>query len=203
VKTVGESNSTERPQDRSDVARFYNVASPAQVWNLAAQQVSAAQGLSLSENARAFALINMAINDGLISVFDTKYFYVRWRPVTAIRAGDTDGNPGTDADVIWTPFITTPAFPGYGSAHGSASGAAREVLERIFDAGQHAITLSNPGIPDVTLQYTHFREINDDIDDARVFGGIHFRYDQVAGERQGRQVGSYVYEHHLQPIDRD
>ena len=114
MKTVGELKSTARPQDRSDVARFFPGVTPTQAFNLAAQQVSTAERLSLSENARAFALINMAISDGLVSVFDTKYFYVRWRPVTAIRAGDSDGNPRTEGDVNWTPFITTPSFPGYG-----------------------------------------------------------------------------------------
>jgi hypothetical protein len=189
--------------DPPDVARFYAAAPPTQVWNQAAQQVSAAQGRSLSQNARAFALLNMAIRDALVSVFDMKYFYVRWRPVTAIRAGDTDGNQGTDADVSWTPLITTPSFPSYASAHGSASGAAREVLERVFDAGRHDITLTTPGLPAVTLHYRHFREITDDIDDARVYGGIHFRFDQEAGGRLGRSVGAYVYEHHLQAVDRD
>ena len=81
--------------------------------------MSAAQGKSLSENARAFALLNMAISDGLVSAMETKYHYVFWRPYTAIRAGDTDGNPKTDPDPAWTTFITTPCFPSYPSAHAS------------------------------------------------------------------------------------
>lgn len=203
VKTVGEATSTARPQDRADVAHFFAVAAPSQVWNLAARQVSVAQGRSLSENARNFALINMAINDALISIFETKYFYVFWRPVTAIRAGDTDGNPRTEPDVNWTPFITTPSFPSYASAHGAGSGAARRVAELVFGAFGHSITLSDPGIPDVILSYTNFRDITDDIDDARVYGGIHFRFDQEAGERLGRRVGAYVHQHNLRRARRD
>lgn len=203
VKNVGEVNSTARPQDRTDVARFFAIAPPSQVWNLAARQVSAAQRRSLSENARAFALINMTISDALVSVFETKYFYVFWRPVTAIRAGDTDGNSRTEPDVNWTPFITTPSFPGYASAHASGSGAARKVAELIFGAGGHSITLSHPGIPEVILHYTNFHDITDDIDDARVYGGIHFRFDQEAGGRQGRRVGAYVLRHNLRRVDRD
>ena len=203
VKTVGEVNSTARPPDRADVARFFATAPPSQVWNLAAQQVSAAKGRSLSQNARAFALLNMAICDALVSVFETKYFYVFWRPVTAIRAGDLDGNPATEPDVNWTPFITTPSFPGYPSAHAAGSGAARKVAELLFGAGGHSITLSNPAIPDVVLHYATFREITDDIDDARVYGGIHFRFDQEAGGRLGRRVGAYVYRHNLRRADRD
>jgi len=126
VKEVGDVNSTKRPQDRDDVARFFAVTSAMHAWNQAAVQVSAAQGTSLSHNARAFAILNMAINDGLIASIETKYFYHFWRPVTAIRAGDTDGNPRTEPDPAFTPFITTPAFPSYPSAHASASYAARE-----------------------------------------------------------------------------
>jgi hypothetical protein len=149
VKLVGDVNSTERPQDRSDVARYFAVASAAHVWNSVAQQISVVQGRSLSENARAFALLNMAISDGLVSSMETKYFYVFWRPVTAIRAGDADDNPRTDTDPGFTPFITTPAFPSYPSAHASASYAGREVIQRIFGCGKHSITLFHPGIPDL------------------------------------------------------
>jgi hypothetical protein len=116
----------------------------------------------------------MAISDGLVSSMESKYFYVRWRPVTAIRAGDTDGNPKTEPDVAFTPFITTPAFPSYPSAHASGSYAGRAIIERIFGHGDVSITLSHPGIPDVVLYYTRLEDITDDIDDARVFGGIHF-----------------------------
>jgi hypothetical protein len=203
VKEVGELNSSERPQDRTDVARYFAVALAAHVWNQAARQVGAAQGTSLSENARAFALLNMAISDGLVSSFDTKYHYVLWRPITAIRAGDTDGNPRTDPDPAWTPLITTPCFPSYASAHAAASYAARTIVEKIFGRGGHDITLSHPGIPDVTLHYTRFSQMTDDIDDARVYGGIHFRFDQEAGARQGRRVGSYVYKNTLRSSHDD
>ena len=205
VKSVGEINSTARPKDRADVAQFYAFTPPTQVFDLAAQQVSAAQKRSLSENARALALINMAIADGLVAVFDTKYFYVFWRPVTAIRAGETDGNPLTDGDVNWTPFVTTPSFPGYASAHAAGSGAARKVCELLFGAGGHSITLTNPSVPatkDIVLHYATFHDITQDVDDARVYGGIHFRFDQKEGNRLGREVGSYVYEHNLRPAQR-
>lgn len=200
VKEVGAIDSADRPQDRTDVARFFSVATAPYVWNTAARQVSAAQGRSLSENARAFALINMALSDGLVSSMETKYFYIFWRPVTAIRGGDTDGNPHTDPDAGWTPLVTTPAFPSYPSAHASASYAGRTVVDRILGRRGHVITLSHPGIPDVTLQYTTFHDITDDIDDARVYGGIHFRFDQEAGAVQGRRVGAHIYRHNLRPL---
>jgi hypothetical protein len=197
VKEVGELNSTARPQDRTDVARYFAAAPPVHVWSQAMSHTSFAQGKSLSENARTFALLAMAISDGSISTFETKYHYVTWRPVTAIRAGDTDGNPKTDPDVAWTSLITAPCFPSYPSAHATASNAGRVIAEKIFGKGGHDITLSHPSIPDVTPHYTKFSQITSDIDDARVYGGIHFRFDQEAGARQGRQVGTYVYENNL------
>jgi hypothetical protein len=200
VKRAGALDSVHRPQHRSDVARYFNVAGAAHVWNSVARQVSVEQTLSLAENARALALLNMAISDGLVSSMESKYHYLFWRPVTAIRAGDTDGNPWTRPDADWTPFITTPSFPSYPSAHASASHAARAIVERIFGRGRHHVTLTHPGIADVTLSYTRFRDVTDDVDDARVYGGIHFRFDQRAGGWQGRLVGSYVHRHYLRPL---
>jgi hypothetical protein len=142
----------------------------------------------------------MAISDGAISVFETKYHYNFWRPETAIHGGATDGNPKTDPDPGFVPLITTPCFPSYPSAHGSLSGAARAVLERIFGSGHQSITLSTSALPGVILHYTKFKEITDDIADARVYGGIHFRFDQEAGSRLGRRVGRYIYENYLQSL---
>ncbi len=201
VAKVGGVGSAHRPPDRAEVARYFAVVSAAHAWNQAASQVSIAQRRSLSENARTLALLNMAINDGLIASMDSKYHYHFWRPVTAIRAGDTDGNPGTVPDPSYTPFVVTPSFPGYPSAHASASYAARAVLERVFPHEKcRAIILSHPGVPGVVLPYTSFSAITEDIDDARVFGGIHFRFDQVAGARQGKRVGAYVHHEHLRPV---
>jgi hypothetical protein len=201
VRLLGRIDSPFRPQDRTDVARFYASSSPVQVWNSAARQVSDAQGLTLSENAQTFALLGMAIADASIAAYDTKYHYKLWRPLTAIRNGDIDGNHKTDPDAEWSPLITTPAFPSYASAHATLSGAARRVLEHTFGKRGHTITLTTPTLPAVVLNYTAFSEITDDIDDARIYGGIHFRFDQEAGSRQGRHVGSYILENYLLPVD--
>lgn len=170
---------------------------------MTAQQVGAEHQMSISDKARAFALMNMATSDALVAVFDTKYFYVFWRPVTAIHAGDADGNPKTEGDSAWMPFITTPSFPSYASAHGAGSGAAARVLTQLFGAAGHAITLSTPAVPGVILQYTAFQEMTDDVSDARVYGGIHFRFDQDEGERLGREVGQYVIAHNLRPAGQE
>ena len=203
VMTVGSINSTERPQDRANVALFYAAASPTQVFNQAVQQVAQERWHSLTDNARALALINMAMNDSLVAAFFNKYHYNFWRPETAIHAGDTDDNPKTDPDPSWAPFVTTPCFPSYPSNHGSAANSAAEILRRIYGEGGHLMTLSNPTVPDIVLRYTTFKQITDDISDARVYGGIHFRTDQVAGERLGNAIGRAVYRNNLRRMRDD
>lgn len=199
VMTVGSLNSTERPADRADVARFYAAASPTQAFNQAAQQMAQQEGGSLSENARALALVNMAISDSLVASFFNKYQYNFWRPETAIHNGDADDNPKTDPDPTYTPFIVTPCFPSYPSNHGSAANAAAEVLRRLYGEAGHSMTLTNATVPTIVLQYTSFKQITDDISDARVYGGIHFRTDQDAGAVLGRAIGANVYKDNLRP----
>jgi membrane-associated phospholipid phosphatase len=200
VMSVGSDDSLNRPPDRSDVARFYAASSPTLVFNQAAQQVALERARTLTENARSLALMNMALSDSLVASFFNKYHYNFWRPETAIHAGDTDGNPKTEPDPNFVPFITTPCFPSYPSNHGSASNAAAEVLRRLYGEAGHSITLSNPAEPDIILQYTSFRQITDDISDARVYAGIHFRSDQVAGAALGRAIGTAVYKNNLRPV---
>jgi hypothetical protein len=203
VMTVGSIDSTERPQDRANVSLFYAAASPTQVFNQAVQQVAQERWHSLTENARALALMNMATNDSLVAAFFNKYRYNFWRPETAIHAGGTDGNPKTDPDPSWAPFVTTPCFPSYPSNHGSAANSAAEILRHIYGEGGHFMTLSNPTVPDIVLQYTTLKQITDDISDARVYGGIHFRTDQVAGERLGNAIGKAVYKNNLRRMHDD
>jgi hypothetical protein len=193
VKAVGGVASTVRPQDRTDVARFYGVVNSARVFNEAARQASAAQGKTLAENARIFALLNMALADGLISSMESTF-----------RAGGTDGNRQTESDPTFLPLVVTPPYPSYPSNYASAANAARVVLEAAYGEDGHAITLAS-GSPavDVTLRYNSFARMTEDINDARVYGGIHFRFDQDAGSRMGRRVGSYVLRHHLRPVRGD
>jgi hypothetical protein len=200
VKRVGSLNSSERPQDRSDVARFYQASSPTLVVNLTARQVAEAQHRSTSENARALALLNMATSDSLVASFSAKYHYNFWRPENAIRFLEDYGNPKTEPDPTYVPFISTPCFPSYPSNHASGSNGAAEVLRRLYGEGGHSITLVNPynaSVASLQFTYTTFNQICDDVDDARVYGGIHFRFDQVTGGRLGREVGTYVYKHNL------
>jgi hypothetical protein len=201
VKLLGRIDSPFRPQDRTDVARVYAAASPVQIWNSAARQASAAQGLTLPENARVFARLGIAMADAAIACWETKYHYDFWRPQAAIRGGDTDGNGRTEADHDWVPLIATPPHPSYASGHATVSGAAAAVLRRAYGKDGHTITISHSSLPGIVLNYTAWEQITADIDDARIYGGIHFRFDQDFGAKQGHAVGIYVLENYLRSED--
>jgi hypothetical protein len=159
VMTVGAINSTGRPQDRADVAILYAVHLAGPVWNQVVRQVSAAQGTGLSANARAFALLNMAIADGLITVMETKYHYNFWRPETAIREAASDGNRATSPDPTFAPFVITPCHPSYPSAHATASYAARTIIEPIWGSDNHSIVMETPALPQIVLSYSRLDQI--------------------------------------------
>jgi hypothetical protein len=188
------------PPDRADVARFYAASSPSYLFDSALRQVSQAEGRSsISDNARALALVNMAISDALVASFNNKYTYNLWRPETAIRGAATDGNNKTDPNINYKPYIVTPCFPSYPSNHASGSTAGAEMLRRLYGADGHSIDLSNPAVPGLSFHYSGFREIANDVDDARVYGGIHFRFDQDAGNLLGRSIATYVIKNNLKP----
>ena len=201
VMRIGSSTAdlNDRPQDRADVARFYASASPAYLLNSAARQLATANGHTLSKNAHTLALVNMASSDSLVVSFATKYHYLFWRPETAIRAGDTDGIEKTVGNPSFAPYITTPCFPSYPSNHASGTNGGTEVLRRIFGEGGHDITLTNP-TAGLTFHYSTLNQIANNVDDARVYGGIHYWFDQEAGNRVGRAVATYVYKNNLQRV---
>jgi hypothetical protein len=197
VKTMGANDSVGRPVDRSDVARLYAGSSPSFALSMVARQIAAAKGLSLIENARALALIMMGINDSLIASFYNKYYYNYWRPETAIKADGT----------TFVPFISTPCFPSYPSNHASGTNGGLEMMRRLFGAAGHDITFTNnvPALGSlpaaaVTRHYTQLKQIADDVDDARVYGGIHYRFDQDAGNVLGGAIATQIYKNYLRPV---
>jgi hypothetical protein len=202
LQAVGGLDSTLRPADRAAVAVFYAAQPPHRGWNLVARQLAAERGPDeITKTARTLAIMNMSLSDAHITVFQSKYHYRTWRPETAIVRADEDRNHRTVASASYQPYVITPCFPGYPSAHGAGGGAARAVLERAYGRKHHDITLTEAGAPGITLHYADLRTITDDVDDARVYGGIHFRYDQEAGERMGGEIGHYNDEHWLLPPD--
>ena len=201
--SLGAIDSTLRTEHEADVARFYAAQPPHRGWNLVARQLASARADEITRTARTLAMLNMSLADGHITVFETKYHYRGWRPETAIHRASEDGNDKTAADPGYLPYIITPCFPGYPSAHGAGGGAARTILGRAYGRKHHDITMSDNAIPDVVLHYTDLMDITDDVSIARIAGGIHFRVDQDVGDRMGADVARYNDEHWLLPAGRD
>jgi hypothetical protein len=204
VKEIGSATSTVRTQDQSNIAQFWagqaGTSTPPGHWNRIAQTVATAHGNTLEENARLFALLTMAQADAAISCWDNKYHYDHWRPVTAIRAAETDGNPATTADPNWSTFITTPNHPSYSSGHSTVSGASGMMLADFFGTDNITFTSSAEGftVPDRT--FTSFSQASNEAADSRLYAGIHWSYDNADGLAAGRALGHYVYANELQPI---
>ena len=172
---------------------------PPELWNRAARQLAEANPASLPSNARMFALLNMSMADALTTLFETKYHYLVWRPITAIRAGDDDGNDKTAGDPDFATLLPTPCYPAYPSGHAGVSNAGREILQKSYGNGRHWIALDHANLPGIERQYTHLKQIADDIDDARIYAGIHFRFDQDAAVHLGTHVANYIWGHYLLP----
>jgi hypothetical protein len=144
----------------------------------------------------------MASSDALVASFWAKYHYQFWRPVTSIREAALDGNAKTEPPVApFAPYILTPCFPSWPSNHGSGSNSAAEILRREFGPVGHDITITNPNpaVAALSYHYTTLSQITDDIADARVYGGIHYRFDQDAGGQLGRSVATFVHQNNLRP----
>ncbi len=201
VKSIGEVNSHTRTTDQSEIAKFWYEGSQ-QGWNRLARRFLAQHDLDLDlwETARLFALLNFAVADAYIAHFDTKYFYNFWRPVTAIRAGDTDGNDATMLDPDWLPYLETPAIPDYPSGHSTAGAAAATVLMRFFKHDVLPVTTTSGGLyPDIERTFETFWDAAVENANSRVYAGIHFRTATTDGLRLGERVGRFVFTHVLRP----
>lgn len=190
IKDIGHIASTTRTPEQSEIAQFWYEDSPLG-WNRIANMVIQQRGLDLWSAARAFALVHFAMADGFIAGFDAKYRFRFWRPITAIHAATTDGNPLTDADVTWQPFLTTPPVPDYPSTHTVLGWAAAEVLIALFGdrVDYSATSLTLPG---VTRRYRGFSTAAEENGQSRLHAGIHFRHAVNDGRRQGRSIGRAV-----------
>ena len=164
-----------------------------------ARRISLDRGLGLSENARFFALVSIAGMDAYIAAWDAKYTFNFWRPVTAIRQADLDGNPATIGDPAWLPLGTTPPFPDYVSGHTTYTGAFVHVLESVFGKDSITFTVINLNVPadEQSRTYHSLGELSDEMIEARILAGIHFRTADVDGDRLGRQVAQFALTHVL------
>jgi hypothetical protein len=206
VKEFGSATSTLRTADQTAIARFWangaGTASAPGHLNLAAQIVAQQQGNTLEENARLFASLNVAMADATISCWDAKYEYSFWRPITGIREAATDGNPDTAADAGWTPLLGTPNFPSYTSAHSTLSAAAAAVLADFFGTDHVAFTLPSQNLALPARSYTSFSQAAEESAISRLYGGIHWNFDNNVGLIQGAAVGEYVVANFLRPAER-
>jgi hypothetical protein len=191
IKSVGARNSATRTADQTAAAIFWTVQTGVP-WFAAARAASAAKKLSVADNAKLFALLSMATADSQIVGFDEKYQRPHWRPVTAIRAAADLGIPSLKGDPDWEPLLVTPPQPDYPSAHCIFSGAAEAVLRAFFGSDEVAVSVTFPAPFGVTRSYTKFSQMAEEVENARVWGGIHFRSADRDGSEIGRRIGAIV-----------
>jgi len=212
IKAVGgigdPTTPTTRTEEQTEIGLFWIESSPL-AWNRLARSVSARKGLDLWENARLFGLLNLAMADGYVGSWETKYHYSFWRPVTAIREGDADGNPHTSGDPNWTPLQLTYPMPDHDSGHAVQGGVAAEVLKRFFGADRIRFRACSLTLPPgstcddpspVFRSYGSFSQAADENAVSRILIGIHFRRAVEEGTRHGRRIGRWAVAHFLEPV---
>ena len=202
TKRLGSIDSFDRTVEQTTIA-LCGVEGALPMWNRVARTVSAQRNIGPIENARLFALLNLTMVDADIAVWDSKYFYRFWRPVTAIRNADTDGNALTDADPDWTPLRPTPLHPEYPSAHSTVSGSAAKVLTGFFGNDVPFSTSTSTCPPGVVRSYDNFQAMADEIGDSRIYIGFHFRTAVRHGANLGRQIGHWTFHRFLRPLRDD
>jgi len=207
VKSLGRATGSTRTTDQTAIAYFWvdgpGTASPPGHWNRIAQSVSASAGLNVEQNARLFALLNLAEADTAIATWEAKVYYDTWRPMLAINTADTDGNPDTIADASWTPLIPTPSFGAYTSGHSAFSMAGAAVLAQFFgtDNISFSATSESPFLPlGYTRNFSSFTEAAEEAGMSRIYGGIHWMSDNTDGAALGMNVATYTFDTLFQPV---
>jgi hypothetical protein len=205
VKSLGAKQSTVRTAEQTEIALFWvdgpGTATPAGHWFQIARDISMQQGTSLEDNARLFALLGMAVCDAGICAWDNKYAYNHWRPITAIRAADNDMNPETVADPNWESLIPTPPFPAYISGHSTFSGAASKILAQFYGTDVLPFLTTSDDVPGQSRSYDRLSQAANEAGRSRIYGGIHWEYDNQDGLASGRELATYIYSNFLRERD--
>jgi hypothetical protein len=201
VRTVGSLTSTVRTVEQTDIGYFWADSGPV-LWQNALRYISRNYLNDIGDSARMYALTEAALADAQIACWESKYFYNFWRPITAIRLGDQDGNRETKLDPDWQPLINTPNFPEYPSGHASTSGAVSHMLRLFFgsDVLNFQMTTTNPNAAQKTRFFTRFSQAEDEVIDARVYVGIHYRNTDRVSRAQGLRVANWVFKNYFCPI---
>lgn len=202
VRRLGRRTDSERSATQSETARFWIVTGPA-AWNPVVRSLARSAPTRLVDRARLFALVSLAAADAFVAVFDAKYAHGFWRPITAIRNGDLDGNDATGIEPGWLPLVDTPMHPEYPCAHCITAAAVARVLEAEFGAGEvPPIEMTSPTAPGVTHRWTRLADYVTEVSNARVWGGIHYRTSTRVGEAMGRRIGELALERAFLPAGR-
>jgi hypothetical protein len=213
VKELGALNSTTRTADQTTAAIFWQFA-PAVLYNRLARDLAAPNryGLDTAKQARLYAMVNLAMVDAAISCWNDKYYWTFWRPRAAIREGETDGNAATIGDPSWeplfssstptTPPLGTPPFPDHPSGHGCVSGAVLRSFREFFGTDRIAFDIHSGRFPGQPRHFARFSDALDEVVEARIWGGIHFRNADVQGAAMGKKVGFWLQKHYFQPIPK-
>jgi hypothetical protein len=211
IKLLGGDNITtpsSRTPDQTQIGFFWLESSPL-AWNRLARALSATKALDLWENARLFGLLNLSMADGYIASWEAKYHYRFWRPITAIRLGDTDGNPDTDGVLNWTPLQFTYPMPDHDSGHAVQGGVAAEILKQVFGTDDMPFTACSTTVgvggtcadpAPVLRSYSSFSQAADENAASRIYIGIHFRRAVEEGVDHGRKIAAFAVHRFLKPV---
>jgi hypothetical protein len=199
VKRMGAKVGSARNEEQTRIAKFWEFTGPGTYMPLGTGIVKQ-KSTDLTDSARALALLSMASHDAAIAVFDSKYAYNFWRPVTAIRNGDRDGNDATERDDRWEPFIPTPMHPEYPCAHCTMQGAAAAALRGVYGNDIPEVKLASTTAPGVERRFTRLSDYVDEVVNARIYDGVHYRTSGEAGATLGRQVGEYTFANYFKPV---
>jgi hypothetical protein len=202
AKALGSLTGSSRTAEQTDMAHFWNL-NYGVVWNRLVRELAAARVDNIADSSRLFALADMAMADAIITAWNSKNYYVFWRPITAIREGDNDGNPLTAGDPSWLPLINTPPYPDHTSGANNISSAALRSLQLFFGTNSMAfsVTTTNTG-PTVqdTRTFTHFTDAAKEVVNARIYEGIHFRFADEEARQQGKHVANWAFSNFLRPL---
>jgi hypothetical protein len=187
IREFGGLNSSKRSAEQTAIGRFWFFTGPG-TFNPIVRQIATAKKMDLVDCARLYALTSMAASDAFIAVFDGKYAYNLWRPITAIRNADTTNNPATPREASWVPLGTTPMHPEYPCAHCIVASAVSNVLKIVVGNEVGEITLTSPTAPGVTRKWTRLQDYSDEVANARVYAGFHYRFSTEAGKEMGRKI---------------
>jgi hypothetical protein len=202
MKDIGEKNSSKRTPRQTEDALFWLNSPPGSNQPLA-RQIAISKNMSVVDSARFMALVTMAQMDAAIAVFDAKYHYTFWRPITAIRNGDIDDNPATERVATWQPIDITPLHPEYPCAHCILSGAEAGAIAEILGTKDiPQVSLTSPTVPGVTHKFTNLEAFNSEVSGARIAAGFHWRFSTAVGSDMGWKIGAYTVKTSLRPLPK-